>query len=160
MASGKPLEILPCWEAPLHPLWCPSAPSWWQGGKIIHGCFHPSDVGNERGAALSPQPRHRCTPSTLSSSKNLEELKPSSTINTIYIPGNPWGSGGFFNIYGLLFKVHSWSGFSVWPWLDCPLLRQSLSSLIEWAAQVAGWGDSFWQLPVVKCLHVKYLLLK
>lgn len=105
-----------------------------------------------------PHARYYSTPFALIRSKIFQELKPCSTINTIYIPGDPWGSD--FYIYGQLFKVHSWFGFSAWPWLDCPLLRQSLSSLIEWATQVRGWRDSFWQLPVVKRLHVKYLLLK
>lgn len=57
-----------------------------------------------------PHAQHYSTPFTLIRSKIFEELEPCGTINIIYIPGDPWGSD--FYIYGQLFKVHSWFGFS------------------------------------------------
>lgn len=121
--------------------------------EIINDCFHPCYLAEVKQSCPSCALLYY-KPFTL-----LLEEKTSQHINSACIPGDPWGSG--FYIYGQLFIKSIAVLFLV---SDHSLIAHYWGNhmvlCIQQAAQVRGWRDHIWHLPVGKLLHVKYLTLK
>lgn len=121
--------------------------------EIINDCFHPSYLAGVKQSCPSCTLLYY-TPLTL-----LLEEKTSQHVNSACILGDPWGSG--FYIYGQLFIKSIAVLFLVSDYsLIAHYWGNHMVLCIQQAAQVRGWRDCIWHLPVGKLLHVKYLTLK